>query len=52
MALHDLAEGHALQGAGKGGFSVAACSWDMVIEEDGKAVVKRSAERYLRANGR
>jgi glyoxylase-like metal-dependent hydrolase (beta-lactamase superfamily II) len=26
--------------------------WDMVIEEDGKAVVKRSAERYLRAIGR
>jgi glyoxylase-like metal-dependent hydrolase (beta-lactamase superfamily II) len=23
--------------------------WDMVIEQDGKAVVKRSAERYLRA---
>jgi hypothetical protein len=23
--------------------------WDMVIEADGKAVVKRSAERYLRA---
>jgi len=23
--------------------------WDMVIEKDGKAVVKRSAERYLRA---
>jgi hypothetical protein len=26
--------------------------WDMVIEKDGKAVVKRSAERYLRAIGR
>lgn len=26
--------------------------WDMVIEQDGKAVVKRSAERYLRAIGR
>ena len=26
--------------------------WDMVIERDGKAVVKRSAERYLRAIGR
>ncbi len=26
--------------------------WDMVIETDGKAVVKRSAERYLRAIGR
>jgi hypothetical protein len=26
--------------------------WDMVIEADGKAVVKRSAERYLRAIGR
>jgi len=25
--------------------------WDMVIEADGKAVVKRSAERYLRAIG-
>ncbi len=25
--------------------------WDMVIERDGKAVVKRSAERYLRAIG-
>jgi hypothetical protein len=25
--------------------------WDMVIETDGKAVVKRSAERYLRAIG-
>jgi hypothetical protein len=25
--------------------------WDMVIEQDGKAVVKRSAERYLRAIG-
>lgn len=25
--------------------------WDMVIEKDGKAVVKRSAERYLRAIG-
>ncbi len=23
--------------------------WDMVIEDDGKAVVKQSAERYLRA---
>src|SRR5947199_2591273 len=23
--------------------------WDMVIEQDGKAAVKRSAERYLRA---
>jgi hypothetical protein len=23
--------------------------WDMVIEQDGKAVVNRSAERYLRA---
>jgi hypothetical protein len=26
--------------------------WDMVIEADGKAVVRRSAERYLRAIGR
>jgi hypothetical protein len=26
--------------------------WDMVIEQDGRAVVKRSAERYLRAIGR
>lgn len=26
--------------------------WDMVIEKEGKAVVKRSAERYLRAIGR
>jgi hypothetical protein len=26
--------------------------WDMVIERDGEAVVKRSAERYLRAIGR
>jgi hypothetical protein len=26
--------------------------WDMVIEKDGKSVVKRSAERYLRAIGR
>jgi hypothetical protein len=26
--------------------------WDMVIEADGKAVVERSAERYLRAIGR
>jgi glyoxylase-like metal-dependent hydrolase (beta-lactamase superfamily II) len=26
--------------------------WDMVIEQDGMAVVKRSAERYLRAIGR
>jgi hypothetical protein len=26
--------------------------WDMVIERDGKAAVKRSAERYLRAIGR
>jgi len=26
--------------------------WDMVIERDGKAVLKRSAERYLRAIGR
>ncbi len=26
--------------------------WDMMIEQDGKAVVKRSAERYLRAIGR
>jgi hypothetical protein len=26
--------------------------WDMVIEQDGKAVVTRSAERYLRAIGR
>ena len=26
--------------------------WDMVIEKDGKAVVHRSAERYLRAIGR
>jgi glyoxylase-like metal-dependent hydrolase (beta-lactamase superfamily II) len=26
--------------------------WDMVIEQDGKAVLKRSAERYLRAIGR
>jgi glyoxylase-like metal-dependent hydrolase (beta-lactamase superfamily II) len=26
--------------------------WDMVIEKDGKAVVKRSAERYIRAIGR
>src|SRR5262245_44035309 len=26
--------------------------WDMVIETDGKAVVKQSAERYLRAIGR
>jgi hypothetical protein len=26
--------------------------WDMVIESDGKAVVKRSAERYLQAIGR
>jgi hypothetical protein len=25
--------------------------WDMVIERDGKAIVKRSAERYLRAIG-
>ena len=25
--------------------------WDMVIERDAKAVVKRSAERYLRAIG-
>ena len=25
--------------------------WDMVIEKDGKAVVKRSAERYMRAMG-
>jgi hypothetical protein len=23
--------------------------WDLVIEHDGKAVVKRSADRYLRA---
>jgi hypothetical protein len=26
--------------------------WDMVIDQDGKAVVKESAERYLRAIGR
>jgi hypothetical protein len=26
--------------------------WDKVIEKDGKAAVKRSAERYLRAIGR
>jgi hypothetical protein len=26
--------------------------WDRVIEADGKEVVKRSAERYLRAIGR
>ena len=26
--------------------------WDMVIEQDGKAEVRRSAERYLRAIGR
>src|SRR5262249_31451149 len=26
--------------------------WDMVIEADGKAVVRRSAERYLKAIGR
>jgi hypothetical protein len=26
--------------------------WDMVIERDGQTVVKRSAERYLRALGR
>jgi hypothetical protein len=26
--------------------------WDMVIQEDGKAAVRRSAERYLRAIGR
>jgi hypothetical protein len=26
--------------------------WDMVIEKDGKAVVRRSVERYLRAVGR
>jgi hypothetical protein len=26
--------------------------WDMVIEQDGKAAVQRSAERYLRAIGR
>jgi glyoxylase-like metal-dependent hydrolase (beta-lactamase superfamily II) len=26
--------------------------WDLVIERDGKAVVKRSAERYLRAIGK
>jgi glyoxylase-like metal-dependent hydrolase (beta-lactamase superfamily II) len=26
--------------------------WDMVIEQDGKAAVRRSAERYLRAIGR
>jgi glyoxylase-like metal-dependent hydrolase (beta-lactamase superfamily II) len=26
--------------------------WDMVIDRDGKAVVKRSAERYLRAIGK
>jgi hypothetical protein len=26
--------------------------WDMVIEQDGKTVVKRSAERYLRAIGK
>jgi heat shock protein HspQ len=26
--------------------------WDMVIEKDGKEVVKKSAERYLRAIGR
>ena len=25
--------------------------WDMVIEQDGKSIVKRSAERYLRALG-
>ena len=25
--------------------------WDMVIDQDGKAVVKESAERYLRAIG-
>jgi hypothetical protein len=25
--------------------------WDVVIEKDGKAVVKESAERYLRAIG-
>jgi hypothetical protein len=25
--------------------------WDMVIEQDGKAVVKKSVERYLRAIG-
>ena len=26
--------------------------WDTVIERDGKAAVRRSAERYLRAIGR
>jgi hypothetical protein len=26
--------------------------WDMVIERNGRAVVKRSAERYLRAIGK
>ena len=26
--------------------------WDMVIEKDGKAVVKRSAKRYIKAIGR
>jgi hypothetical protein len=31
---------------------VYGASWDMVIENDGKEVVKRSAERYLRAIGR
>jgi hypothetical protein len=26
--------------------------WDLVIERDGQAVVRRSAERYLRAMGK
>ena len=31
--------------------TVYGAFWDMVIEEDGKEIVKRSAERYLRAIG-
>jgi len=30
---------------------VCGAFWDMVIEVDGKDVVRRSAERYLRAFG-
>ena len=30
---------------------VSGAFWDRVIERDGKAAVKRSAERYLRAIG-
>ena len=31
---------------------ICGAFWDMVIEQGGKALVKESAERYLRAIGR